>query len=346
MLFVYAVAARHLLVSLETGVLRVKKFYKILKNVRLPERGIKIFSIVANEIYFLPHFLEHYRKMGVEGFIFLVDRSEDGTLEFLSQQPDCMILESDIKFGDVLNVKFGQTVRAVRFADICKHIVPKDFFVGGWGLIADADEFLLLPPARKDLRFLVATLEERGISSCRALMVDFFPDRLDSVLDSDLDAHPLALNPFYDFFEVSWPAGHLHPKRLDHDASVRSRIVDQLISDDSSLARTLERGKPTMLHKIPLVKWTSNTVVSDAHTVNDPPSDKVQLAFAHFKFFPGWKSKVDSAIMLGNYVNGSQKYKPLSLAAQRLGSFPLEGEKTFRYAPGGDPLYGKMVYEI
>ena len=50
--------------------------------------SILAFSTVRNEIVRLPHFLAHYRKLGVNHFLFVDNDSDDGTTAFLAEQPD------------------------------------------------------------------------------------------------------------------------------------------------------------------------------------------------------------------------------------------------------------------
>ncbi len=41
--------------------------------------GFTLTGLLHNEMHFLPPFLDHYRKLGVGRFIFVDDRSTDGT---------------------------------------------------------------------------------------------------------------------------------------------------------------------------------------------------------------------------------------------------------------------------
>jgi hypothetical protein len=55
-------------------------------------RGTLAFSLIYNEEWFLPHFLEHHRALGVEHFVFYDDHSTDRTREILMAQEDCTVL--------------------------------------------------------------------------------------------------------------------------------------------------------------------------------------------------------------------------------------------------------------
>ena len=49
---------------------------------------ILVFSTVRNEALRLPHFLDHYRKLGARHFLIVDNDSDDDTRAFLAAQPD------------------------------------------------------------------------------------------------------------------------------------------------------------------------------------------------------------------------------------------------------------------
>lgn len=49
---------------------------------------ILLFSCVRNERARLPYFIQYYRALGVERFLFIDNASNDGSLEFLLAQPN------------------------------------------------------------------------------------------------------------------------------------------------------------------------------------------------------------------------------------------------------------------
>src|SRR3712207_6527634 len=104
--------------------------------------GVPCFSVVRNELYFLPHFLRHYRKLGVGHFIFYDDGSTDGSRELLLGEPDCTVLGSDYSFQQ--RMPDGKP-----FHYHARSQIPEQFAPDQWCLTVDADEFLFLPQDRK-----------------------------------------------------------------------------------------------------------------------------------------------------------------------------------------------------
>ena len=72
---------------------------KISKKGAHDKAGVWLFSMVRNEEYFLPHFLLHYKELGISNFLFYDDHSVDGTMDILSQDGSCTVVTSDHRFN-------------------------------------------------------------------------------------------------------------------------------------------------------------------------------------------------------------------------------------------------------
>ena len=62
----------------------------------------KVFSVVGNEPYFVPHFLKHYRKLGASRFISYLDRPSENLYQYVINQPDVTAFTSKMSFGTVM----------------------------------------------------------------------------------------------------------------------------------------------------------------------------------------------------------------------------------------------------
>lgn len=306
-------------------------YFTIEKQAVSQTRAPVLFAIVANERYFLPHFFRHYRRLGVKTFYVLVDDSTDGTQEFLMEQDDCTVLSSPHCFGDKVHIEVDHGTYSGRFANVARVAIPKALAMGQWCVIADADEFLVLPAPYRTLPAFIRELERLQLTCCRALMIDFFPEKLADIPKGDIDASPFALNPYYDRLGVDWPDGQAEPSTVDHSANVRSRIVEQLAKLMPSRSQTLQAGKPELLYKCPLIKLAWNTQMPHAHICNHTVRNMAQLAIAHFKFYPGWEDKVAGAMTKKQYSRGSIKYVPLALAISRRDKLILPTHESCRH---------------
>ena len=287
---------------------------------------VAVFSMVGNERYFLPHFLAHYRAMGISEFHFLVDRSDDGTLELLIEQPDCAVITSRHKFGDQVTVTIGGRRSRTRFATVAKLAAARAYLMDRWCLIVDADEFLVLPPNIANADSWRQVLEENHLDCCRALMVDCFPRRLSDVESGAVSLSPFDNAPHYDLLSCQWPSGEPKPSFISYQRAVRARMTEKLTELHPESAKLLSQGVPQMLYKTPLHKVTPNTFQNHPHDTNHCASDQIQVALAHFKFFPGWQAKARDAVNEKQYMGGSIKYQPLVLATEQLTNWSMLGE--------------------
>lgn len=297
----------------------------VLKEAAAPA-GLPCFSIVRNESYFLPHFLDHYRRLGIGRFIFYDDESSDGTRELLMSQEDCTIVASQHSFQQ--RMEDGKP-----FHYHARSVIPERFAGGGWCLVVDADEFLLLPPQFATLGELIGELEARNHICVLAPMVDFYPRRLNE------RRYPAHLGPFEGcewWFDrdpgfVRAPArGLIKPV----PRGVRTRLLSMLQSRaPERLKEVYPGGSPTYakLWKVPLLKTGLGIERIDTHSVNVMPPPDIQLALAHFKFYPATDEKVREALEKKNYFNASTEYRFLDLALEMLPDEDLVGERSVRF---------------
>ncbi len=299
--------------------------FAVLKPIPEPVGNeVTVFAILKDELYFIPHFLAHYRRLGVRRFLFLDDRSTDGSLEFLLAQPDCGVLQA--------NCDYKQLVQGKRFGTRAKHLVPARFLSERWVLTADLDEFLLLPPGHDGLNAFCQALEAEGAMHSRGLMLDFFPARLDDIHQASREHDPFALCPYFDAFSlVNWPEGHAAPEKISGNEGVRLRMVRQLRTLNAGELAWLRDYKAANLNKVPLVRWRKGVQALSSHRLNFPVSSRHQLIFAHFKFFPGWERKVQRAVASGAYANNSSEYRLLHEAIEKLSAWKLPGPSSHRY---------------
>ncbi len=60
----------------------------INRTAQIAPGDILAFSTIRNEMARLPHFLDHYRALGVGQFLIVDNASDDGTADYLAAQPD------------------------------------------------------------------------------------------------------------------------------------------------------------------------------------------------------------------------------------------------------------------
>ncbi len=144
---------------------------------------------VRNSASYLPAFLDHYRRLGVTRFVFVDDRSDDGTAELLAAQADVDLFTSNVTYGAAV---YGRVWRDALFTRYGR---------GRWYLNVDADEFLVFPDSEtRSLQSFIADLQDAGLKRCLAPMLDLYPDGplREAVYDPARHRHPLEVSPLID----------------------------------------------------------------------------------------------------------------------------------------------------
>ncbi len=311
--------------------MRVSVSLDIVKRAPGSLHGPTVFSIMRNESYFLPFFFAHYRSMGVDHFVIYDDRSDDASGDFLRAQPDCTIVRSDRRFGDVLGVE--RNGLPLRLPMWLKRELPERMFPGRWVLTVDADEFLILPPGFADLPQMTHFLDDAQRAYLTAPMVDFHAETLDH-RNYPRTRSPFSENPYFDVGPYCAWKGGIQPERLP--AGVRHRLLTMLkqkYPDQIPLIFGNKRVIAPRNWKVPLLKHGCGIIRIGDHEVSARPTGgEVTAALAHFKFYPDLDAKIATALTERQYFNGSMEYAFLDAAIRLLGGERLVSEKTRRFA--------------
>lgn len=204
-----------------------------------------LFCCFRNEAARLPYFLQHYRALGVEHFLFVDNDSDDGGGALLAAQPDCSLWHTRASY------------RASRFGmDWVQWLLMRHGH-GHWCVCVDADELLIYPHHEtRPLPALTGWLAARGQHSFGALMLDLYPKGPVDQAAYTPGQNPAEVLEWYDGANYTITRkSDLH--YLWIQGGPRSRLF---------LSETPRRG-PT-LSKIPLVRWNRRyAYVNSTHSM-------------------------------------------------------------------------------
>ena len=266
---------------------------------------LSLFSVVKNEIFLLPAFLDHHRSLGIEQFLILVDHSDDGTLEYLLKQDDVIVLESSVKFGDEINVSpfspFG-IKKIDRAAAWLKEVITQEFFKGTHALYLDADEFLFLPPNTPSVKDLIDLMKKFRAQSVSASVVEFFPEKVDDLFAPGTPQSLTDLLTRYPYFE---PVPLLRLRHFRFPEKINIAKSGELFR---KYLNTPDEGMTTI--KTPLVRHSASCFRRGSHRASLPPTSKILLTVAHFKFTAVSGQKFREAIT-ANTHDSLEKYQLL-----------------------------------
>ncbi len=215
------------------------------RTAAISKEAILGFACVRNEAARLPYFMQHYRSLGVDHFLFVDNGSDDGTADYLAAQPDVSLWQTDHSY------------RLSRFGMDWLGWLQLKYGARHWCLTVDADELLIYPQhdSRK-LPELTAWLDDQGRSSFGAMMVELYPRGPIGRNAYQPGTDPIAMLPYFDpdNYRSTWHPIH---RNLWIQGGVRDRVF---FASDPAKAPTL--------NKTPLVKWQRRySYVSSTHQI-------------------------------------------------------------------------------
>jgi len=272
----------------------------------LAEGDMPLIFLCCNERRFLPSFFEHYRLMGVTRFICVDDRSTDGAREYLLEQADTDVFESDVRYADAAH---GGTWREILF-----HLYGYD----RWYLNVDADEYLVFEGLGRDpIRVFVDRLFDAGIRRLPAPMIELYPitPLEEAVFDGQDERMP---------WEV---AGH-----FDGDGyTISPRNMGLYFTGG---VRTRVFGANGRLMKYPLIYW--NHRCSLRSSIHRPLPGILNFApvmgcTLHFKIFSDFRESTRTAAAKGQHHNDSAYYRELQQRLDSASEIRFEYEHSLPY---------------
>ena len=274
----------------------------------LRPESILVFATIRNENVRLAWFLDYYRQLGVDHFLFVDNGSDDGGFEFLAEQSDVSLWTTNASY------------RKASFGMDWMNALLRRYGHGHWCLTVDPDELLVFPFCdTRPLRALTDWLDASGIRSFSAMLLDLYPKgRLDErcyLRGTD----PLAIASWFD------PGNYMvsRNQRLGNlwiQGGPRARIF---FSDDPFHAPAL--------NKVPLVRWDRSFVYVTSthallprgvnHVYDEWGGEKASGVLLHTKFLDGFSAKAKEELQRREHYDGSREY--LAYADRLDGSLDL-----------------------
>lgn len=277
---------------------------------------ILLFATLRNEAVRVPAFLDHYRRLGVDHFLFVDNGSEDGFDDLVSDQ------------ADVSSWRATASYRAANFGMHWLNALLHRHGVGHWCVTCDLDEFLLYPNHdTRSLADLGDFLESEGRDSLGALMLDMYGDQPPAETIYAAGDDPFRVSPWFDGCGYVQARGVLGEARTQ--GGPRRRL---LYRNDPSAA--------PVLNKTPFVRWQRHySYFLSMHQLvptrlNPPHTAAVNMptgCLMHFKYFNMLETKIQEELERGEHFNDSAEYRRYAeQALERSSAFHCSASRRFQ----------------
>jgi hypothetical protein len=241
----------------------------------------------------IPYFLDYYRRLGIDHFLFVDNRSETPMAEVLLGHADISLWTTNEAYEDT---RYG--------VDWMNALLGK-YAVGHWALTVDLDEFFVYPyMGQRSYGELLAFLDDSEKQSFHTLMVDMYPENSIATAHVPPGENPLLHAPYFDcagYYAINGWLGETYVR-----GGPRLRAFNASNYEEAPAVQ-----------KTPLVKWQhrfayylSTHVIcpkflNQAHKQYPYPTG----VLLHYKFVSSFQEKIDYAIKHKNHYNGSVEYQ-------------------------------------
>ncbi len=257
---------------------------------------ILLFTVVRNEKPRLSYFLKYYRGLGVDHFFFIDNASDDGTVEYLKDQSDVSVWETQASYK---RAKFG--------IDWINFLLNR-YASGHWALVVDVDEFFVFPHCdNRDLKALTDWLDASSVKSFGAILLDMYSQRPIEKTPYRSGTDPIKKLEYFD------PGNYTMRRNKKYgNLWVQGGPRQRIFFDENP-------EKAPALNKIPLVKWKKGYVyVSSTHNLlprglnhvyDEWGGEKASGCLLHAKFLNILREKALEELERKQHYAASREYE-------------------------------------
>jgi hypothetical protein len=255
---------------------------------RVADASHVLVAVLRSEMTMLPHFLAHYRALGIEAFIIADNLSTDGSREYLLSQEDVLLYSVDSEYKAS---HFGVAWQQAMLANHC---------VGKWVILADADEFFVFPDwQNRGLASFTRELDSKGFDCVGTWLIDMYP-KGDLCKCDFKKKSPFDLARWHDDPPVQSTSGggFYSNTKGGVNSTLRHRLSPEV--------------DPTLFvaNKYPLIRYSPWVRLSEGiHYVGNVSISPTYQTLCHFKYHAEFAEKIQREIRRKQHYGDAVEYR-------------------------------------
>jgi hypothetical protein len=259
---------------------------------------------MRNEQIRLPYFLDYYRKLGINHFLFVDNDSDDDTVAYLQGMDDVSLWQTQASY------------RRAHYGVDWMNYLKRKYAHGHWVLVVDPDELFIYPFCdTRPIQALTDWLDSSAIRSFSAMLIDTYPKGPLGETPYHAGQNPLEIANWFDSGNYTISKNPMYGN-LWIQGGPRARVF---FAD-------APRNAPA-LNKIPLVKWDRRyAYVSSTHALlprglnqvyETDGGEKASGALLHTKFLDTLGAKAQEELARSEHYANSREYKAYAEALEQ-----------------------------
>lgn len=317
-------ALKNLILKTDDGYDFAKEFcnaqFIMEKDGKIIEKSPILVCLVKDDLIRIKKFLQYYKELGVENFIFIDNNSTDGTFELLLNQENVVVYRCTEKYT---------TIR--RQAWIAK--IMSIYGTNKWYLVLDSDEFLSYEGCEKhSIQDFIKYLEKINIKRAKTLTIDMYSDGLlfDNTEVDDFESK-------YNYFDIDTYEKQEHLRFELICGGMRKRIFGKTKSISPFLV------------KYPLIFFEKGDLQYNSHfsyPFYKNFNQELIGVLRHYKFMGNDISKIKERAKNKNYAYGSVEYISYLETYNKNPNISAYYEKSIKYKDSNDFKQIKGIHSI
>ena len=262
------------------------------KKINLTFKDVLCFLVVRNELLRLPYLFEYYRSKGIRNFFVVDNHSNDGTMNYLLEQPDVYIWHTTRPYGES------------RWGVDWVELLLQNYGVNRWCLLVDADEILYYPDCEtKDIPQLCEELDRENKQALSTILLDMYSKEPIKNANYTPGQNFLEVCSYFDkeFYSLKASKSGPYKNLTGYWGGLRQRIFENMTNESGQ--------KLFCLNKVPLIKYDYSVKLCEGfHWVDNVDFASQTGCLLHFKYFSTFHERAKQEVERGQHWNNASEY--------------------------------------